>query len=56
MRRHDDRNHRHQELDKKAMDAALGVLPLGDDAVTEIKREKLVLKTRLADMYRNLSH
>jgi len=48
--------YRHQELDKKATDAALGVLPLGDGAVSEIKREKLALKTRLTDMYRTLAH
>ena len=48
--------YRHQELDKKAMDAALGVLPLDDGAVGEMKREKLALKSRLTDMFRKLSN
>ena len=37
----------HQELDTKADDAEHGILPLGDNELTQMKREKLVAKQRL---------
>lgn len=37
----------HQELDKKIDDAEHGILPLGDNELTQMKREKLVAKQRL---------
>ena len=40
----------HQELDKKVNDAELGVLPLGDMELTQMKREKLAAKERLISM------
>ena len=43
--------YRHQELDKKVMDAELGVLPLDDTTLGKMKREKLAAKDRLTRMY-----
>ncbi len=37
----------HRELDKKVNDAELGILPLGDIELTQMKREKLAAKERL---------
>ena len=37
----------HQELDKKVEDAEHGILPLGDNELTQMKREKLAAKERL---------
>lgn len=42
---------RHQELDKQVHDAEIGVLPLDDDTVSTMKREKLAAKERLLRMY-----
>ena len=41
----------HQKLDKKCMDAELGVLPLDTATVGLMKREKLQVKQRLLQMY-----
>ncbi|MEZ0470908.1 YdcH family protein [Luteimonas salinilitoris] len=48
--------HHHQELDKKVMDAELGVLPIDDTTLTQMKREKLAAKDRLTRMYDTLHH
>ena len=42
---------RHKELDKQVMDAELGVLPLDDVTLGQMKREKLAAKDRLLRMY-----
>ena len=42
---------RHQELDKKVLDAELGVLPIDDATLSQMKREKLAAKERLLRMY-----
>ena len=44
----------HQELDKKVTDAELGVLPIGDNELSQMKREKLVAKQRLLHMAEQL--
>ncbi|HIY72187.1 MAG TPA: YdcH family protein [Candidatus Luteimonas excrementigallinarum] len=46
--------HHHKELDKKVMDAELGVLPIDDVTLTQMKREKLAAKDRLIRMYDTL--
>ncbi|MBS0193635.1 MAG: YdcH family protein [Proteobacteria bacterium] len=43
--------HRHRELDKQVMDAELGVLPLDDTTLAQMKREKLHAKDRLTHMF-----
>jgi uncharacterized protein YdcH (DUF465 family) len=43
--------HRHRELDKQVLDAELGVLPLDDNTLSRMKREKLYAKDRLLRMY-----
>ena len=43
--------YRHKELDKQVLDAELGVLPLGDSTLSQMKREKLAAKDRLTQMY-----
>lgn len=43
--------HRHRELDKQVMDAELGVLPLDDTTLAQMKREKLHAKDRLTQMF-----
>lgn len=43
--------YRHRELDKQVMDAELGVLPLDDMTLGQMKREKLAAKERLIRMY-----
>lgn len=43
--------HRHRELDKQVLDAELGVLPLDDVTLAQMKREKLHAKDRLTRMY-----
>jgi uncharacterized protein YdcH (DUF465 family) len=48
--------HRHKELDKKVLDAELGVLPIDDVTLSQMKREKLAAKDRLSRMYDNLHH
>ena len=42
---------RHRELDKKVADAELGVLPIDDATLGQMKREKLLAKQRLQRMY-----
>ena len=42
---------RHRELDKQVLDAELGVLPLDDNTLSRMKREKLYAKDRLIRMY-----
>lgn len=41
----------HQELDKKVNDAEIGVLPLDDVTLAQMKREKLAAKDKLTRMY-----
>ena len=43
--------YRHRELDKQVMDAELGVLPIDDGTLGQMKREKLAAKQRLLQMY-----
>ena len=43
--------HRHKELDKQVLDAELGVLPIDDNTLGQMKREKLAAKDRLLRMY-----
>ena len=42
---------RHKQLDKQVLDAELGVLPLDDNTLSRMKREKLAAKDRLTSMY-----
>jgi len=42
---------RHQELDKKVLDAELGTLPLDDVTLLKMKKEKLLAKDRLVRMF-----
>ena len=42
---------RHRELDKKVTDAELGVLPIDDTTLGQMKREKLAAKERLIRMF-----
>ena len=42
---------RHRDLDKKVMDAELGVLPIDDVTLSQMKREKLAAKYRLVRLY-----
>lgn len=48
--------HRHKELDKQVLDAELGVLPIDDVTLTQMKREKLAAKDRLTRLYDVLHH
>ncbi|MGY0610875.1 MULTISPECIES: YdcH family protein [unclassified Luteimonas] len=48
--------HHHKELDKKVLDAELGVLPIDDTTLSQMKREKLAAKDRLSTMYQALDH
>ena len=43
--------YRHRELDKQVLDAELGVLPINDTTLGQMKREKLAAKHRLLRMY-----
>lgn len=47
---------RHRDLDKKVMDAELGVLPIDDTTLHQMKREKLAAKDRLIQMYDKRRH
>jgi len=42
---------RHRDLDRRVMDAELGVQPMDDLSLTQLKREKLATKDRLARLY-----
>ena len=46
---------RHKKLDKKVMDAELGVLPIDDTTLAQMKREKLAAKEELLRMYDQLN-
>ena len=49
----------HRKLDNKVHDAELGILPLDDVTLMEMKKEKLVAKERLQNMWnaiRSSSH
>ena len=48
--------YRHKELDKQVLDAELGVLPIDDATLSQMKREKLAAKDRLTRMYDVLHH
>ena len=48
--------HRHKELDKQVLDAELGVLPVVDTTLAQMKREKLAAKDRLTRMYDRMHH
>lgn len=48
--------HHHRELDKKVLDAELGVLPLDDTALARMKKEKLNAKDRLTRMFDQRRH
>lgn len=48
--------HHHQELDSKVRDAELGVLPMHDNELQGMKKEKLLLKNRLTRMWGELGH
>lgn len=47
---------RHRDLDKKVMDAELGVLPIDDTTLHQMKREKLAAKDRLTQLYAKRTH
>ncbi|GHH56856.1 MULTISPECIES: YdcH family protein [Gammaproteobacteria] len=47
---------RHKLLDKKCMDAELGVLPIDDMTLGQMKREKLRAKEKLTRMYDQMTH
>ncbi|WP_411849792.1 YdcH family protein [Stenotrophomonas sp. LGBM10] len=47
---------RHQKLNKKCMDAELGVLPIDHLTLGQMKREKLLTKQRLERMYDSPTH
>ena len=47
---------RHRELDKQVTDAELGVLPIDDNTLARMKREKLYAKDRLLRMYETQHH
>jgi uncharacterized protein YdcH (DUF465 family) len=47
---------RHKELDKQVLDAELGVLPIDDMRLMQMKREKLAAKDRLTRMFEQLHH
>ncbi len=47
---------RHRDLDKKVMDAELGVLPIDDVRLHQMKREKLAAKDRLIQLYDKHTH
>lgn len=46
----------HRTLDKKCMDAELGVLPIDDVTLGQMKREKLAAKERLIRIYDQKAH
>ena len=47
---------RHKELDKKVLDAELGVLAVDDTTLLQMKRQKLAAKDRLTRIYDTLHH
>ncbi len=48
--------YRHKELDKKVLNAELGVLAVDETTLSQMKREKLHTKDRLTSMYDALQH
>ena len=47
---------RHRELNKKVTDAELGVLPIDDTTLGQMKREKLAAKEQLIRIYDATPH
>ena len=47
---------KHKDLDKKVLDAELGVLPIDDNTLAQMKREKLAAKDRLTRLYEDQHH
>lgn len=47
---------RHRKLDKKVTDAELGVLPIDETRLGQMKREKLLAKQRLLRKYEAAPH
>ena len=47
--------YRHQELDKQAHDAEIGVLPVDDTRLGQLKREKLAAQEELLRLYDQLN-
>ncbi len=47
---------RHKDLDKRVLDAELGVLPIDDTTLAQMKREKLAAKDRLTRLYEDQQH
>lgn len=47
--------HHHRELNSKVMDAELGVLPIDDTTLAQMKKEKLLAKDRLTRMVESRS-
>jgi uncharacterized protein YdcH (DUF465 family) len=47
---------RHKQLDKQVLDAELGVLPVDDLTLSQMKREKLAAKDRLTRLFDVLHH
>jgi uncharacterized protein YdcH (DUF465 family) len=47
---------RHKALDKQVLDAELGVRPVDDATLSQMKREKLLAKDRLTRLYDVLHH
>lgn len=43
--------HHHQKLDSKVRDAEIGALPMDNDTLSSMKREKLAAKNRLLRMW-----
>lgn len=48
--------HRHKQLDKRVLDAELGVIPVDDITLSQMKREKLAAKDRLVRLFDVLKH
>ncbi len=48
--------YRHKELDKKVLNAELGVFAVDETTLSQMKREKLHTKDRLTSMYDALQH
>jgi len=46
----------HKQLDKRVLDAELGVLAVDDSTLGQMKREKLLAKDRLTRLYDVLQH
>ncbi len=47
---------KHKDLDKRVLDAELGVLPIDDNTLAQMKREKLAAKDRLTRLYEARRH